>query len=221
MCPVAGGGGVCTVAGGFTFGLLDADIHCSLNQPRNADFSLYGQLFGNALYITFFRFRADIFRLDFAIAAVRRGKVAEHIKRPLAEVEPSLAQLHFVCRLGAADFVLVAAFAFQILVKSLVAFHFLSSRTFANQPSAVQTSPCGKKSVSKQRRVRVTLAFIPALSADCACFFAVKHYLPFSPIRHRRFLSRRGIFRFAPGKNPRPAHRSQARCGRMPRQNRP
>ena len=112
MCPVAGGGCVCPVSGGFAFGLLNANIHRSLNKPRNADFSLNGQLFGNALRVALFRFRADVLRLDFAIAAVRRGKVAENIQRTFAKMESGFAQLRFVGRLGAADFVLIAAAAF-------------------------------------------------------------------------------------------------------------
>ena len=122
MCPVAGGGGVCLVAGGFAFGFLNADIHRGLNQPCNSDFTPYRDFFADALAVISVLIR-NIVQIHFTVAAFSGLIVIQAVKRMLTGVEPCFAQLGFILRVGFADIILEIS-AFQIFVKPLVHFHF-------------------------------------------------------------------------------------------------
>ena len=119
---MAGGGSVCHVAGGFTFGLLDADIHRSLNQPCNSDFTLYCNLLADALAVTA-AFIRNIVQFHFTVEAFSGLIVIQAVERMLTGMEPHFAQLGFILRVGFSDLILEIT-AFQIFVKPLVHFHF-------------------------------------------------------------------------------------------------
>ena len=106
-------------------------LNVSLYQTGNADLRAHRKLLGNALAIIS-TFVAHAVHFHFAIPASFAGRViSEHIQRRFTSVQALIAQLHFVNFLRAADLILQTS-ALQILVKTLVSFHFSFSLSISS-----------------------------------------------------------------------------------------